>query len=169
MCSEEGTFSGTRAWRLVHVHDTCLLIVLLDLVCGSRRRSKSWESSLLLPQTTSQLPPHTDGRSPVLLGWGALPQNASSCPPCSCLSSDPSVWARRRLLHRGWPWEGAGNTSLSKFISSVFPEQVWSTCGTSKIEGTRWGAGLAGVRGVDAYLFWAWVLLAFGFLSKYSC
>lgn len=78
---------------------------------------------------------------------GTLPQNAPSCPPCSCLSSDPSVWAK-----------------ASSAVSSVFPEQVGSTCGTSKTEGTGWGAGLAGVRGVDAYLFWVgcfWLLVSY--------
>lgn len=81
---------------------------------------------------------------------GSLLQNASpSSPTCSvCPETHPSE-PRHPVLRRGWPWEGTGTRSLNKLISSVFPEQVWSTCGTSKIEGTRWGARVVGLRGVD--------------------
>lgn len=50
-----------------------------------------------------------------------------------------------------------GKLVLGKLFSNVFPEQVWSACGISKIKGVQCGPRVAGDTGVDTHLFWAWV------------
>lgn len=85
-------------------------------------RSKSWESPMLLPQTTSQLWIELRG-SLAWFDWGALLQNA-------CLGL--SLQGHQTGLLGPGPGQLMGKRVLGKVFSSVLPDRVWSACGFPK-------------------------------------